>query len=126
MAGSDSPIGAAWPAHIGAKSAWSVVALGTVCTALAFVVFFALVADIGPSRATVFTYVNPAVAVLLGVLLLDEPLTTGIAVGFPLVLVGSVLAARHSGPPTAETPTEAAVPEAVVAETVACANDVRR
>ena len=104
-----------WPAHITAKPAWSVIALGIVCTALAFVVFFALIADIGPSRATVFTYVNPAVAVLLGVLLLDEPFTAGIAVGFPLILVGSVLAARHQPPAS-----EAAVPEAVVGETVAC------
>jgi len=106
-----------WPAHITAKPAWSVIALGVVCTALAFVVFFALIADIGPSRATVFTYVNPAVAVLLGVLLLDEPFTSGIAVGFPLILVGSVLAARHHSPAT-----EAAVPEAIVGETVACAD----
>jgi len=104
-----------WPAHITAKPAWSVIALGIVCTALAFVVFFALIADIGPSRATVFTYVNPAVAVLLGVLLLDEPFTAGIAVGFPLILVGSVLAARHQPPAS-----ESAVPEAIVGETVAC------
>jgi drug/metabolite transporter (DMT)-like permease len=101
-----------WPAHISAKPAWSVITLGVVCTALAFVVFFALIADIGPARATVFTYVNPAVAVLLGVLLLDEPFTAGIAVGFPLILVGSVLAARHA------KSAEAAVPEAVVGDTV--------
>jgi len=106
-----------WPASIGGKEAWSVIGLGIVCTALAFVVFFALIADIGPSRATVFTYVNPAVAVLLGVLLLDEPFTAGIAVGFPLILVGSVLAARRSAAP------EAAVPEAVLAETVACGEE---
>ena len=65
-----------------------------VCTAVAFVLFFALIAAIGPARAVVITYVNPAVAVLLGVLLLDEPLTAGIVIGFPLILLGSVLAAR--------------------------------
>jgi drug/metabolite transporter (DMT)-like permease len=107
-----------WPGSVGAKEAWSVVGLGVVCTALAFVVFFALIADIGPARATVFTYVNPAVAVLLGVLLLGEDFTLGIAVGFPLILIGSVLAARK--PATDARPPDAAVPEAVLADTVAC------
>ncbi len=68
--------------------------LGVVCTALAFLIFFALIGEIGPVRATVITYVNPAVAVTLGVLLLHERLTGGIAVGFVLILAGSVLAAR--------------------------------
>src|SRR3954447_5798837 len=108
-----------WPSSIAAKPAWSVVALGIICTALAFVVFFALIADIGPSRATVFTYVNPAVAVLLGVMLLDEPFTAGIAVGFPLILLGSVLAARRPAP------SDAVLAEAVVAGTVACSEDMR-
>jgi drug/metabolite transporter (DMT)-like permease len=85
-----------WPHSIAANAAWSVVGLGVVCTALAFVVFFALIAAIGPARATVITYVNPAVAVFLGVLLLDERFTLGIAIGFPLILVGSVLAARRA------------------------------
>jgi drug/metabolite transporter (DMT)-like permease len=72
----------------------SIVALATVCTAIAFVVFFALIADIGPRRATVFTYVNPAVAAVAGVLVLDESFTAAMAVGFVLVLAGSVLATR--------------------------------
>lgn len=77
--------------------AWgSVAVLGVVCSALAFLVFFALVAEVGPARTSVITYLNPAVAVLLGVGLLDEPLTTGILVGFPLVLLGSWLATRRS------------------------------
>ena len=70
----------------------SVAALGVICTALAFVLFFQLIAEIGPARSTVITYVNPAVAVLLGVLVLDEPFTAAIGVGFVLVLFGSVLA----------------------------------
>ncbi len=70
------------------------IALGVVCTAIAFLIFFALIAEVGPVRATVITYVNPAVAVTLGVLLLHERLTAGIAVGFVLILAGSVLAAR--------------------------------
>ena len=111
------------PSSVSAEAAWSVVGLGVVCTALAFVVFFALIADIGPSRATVFTYVNPAVAVVLGVLLLNEPFTKGIATGFPLILLGSVLAARRpasGGAVVAET-----VPEAVIADTVSCGDDAR-
>jgi drug/metabolite transporter (DMT)-like permease len=79
-------------------SAWaSMAVLGVLCTALAFVILFALIGEVGAPRAQVITYVNPAVAVVLGVLVLGEPLTLGIAIGFPLVLVGSWLATR-SGP----------------------------
>jgi drug/metabolite transporter (DMT)-like permease len=77
--------------------AWlSVAALGVVCTAVALALFFDLIREVGPQRALVITFVNPAVAVLLGVLLLDEPFTLGLAVGLPLVLVGCVLATRRS------------------------------
>jgi drug/metabolite transporter (DMT)-like permease len=69
-------------------------ALALLCTAAAFLVFFALIAEVGPTRATVITYVNPAVAIALGVLVLNERFTTGMAIGFPLVLLGSVLATR--------------------------------
>jgi len=72
----------------------SVAALAIVCTAIAFLLFFALIAEIGPVRATVITYVNPAVAALLGVTILDESFTVGMGVGFVLVLLGSVLATR--------------------------------
>jgi drug/metabolite transporter (DMT)-like permease len=82
---------ALWPDHLPASAAWSVLGLGVLCTAAAFLVFFALIAEIGPARATVITYVNPAVAVVLGALVLSEPVTLGMAVGFPLVIVGSVL-----------------------------------
>ena len=74
----------------------SLLALGVVCTALALALFFALIREVGPQRALVITFVNPVVAVLLGVLLLDEPFTLGIALGLPLVLVGCVLATRRS------------------------------
>lgn len=82
----------------------SVVALAVVCTAIAFLVFFALIAEVGPVRATVFTYVNPAVAAVLGVAILGEAFTVGMGVGFVLVLVGSVLATR---PTLRATPTGA-------------------
>jgi drug/metabolite transporter (DMT)-like permease len=55
-------------------------------------VFFALIAEVGPVRATVITYINPAVAAVLGVTLLNEHLTRGMAIGFALVLTGCVLA----------------------------------
>jgi drug/metabolite transporter (DMT)-like permease len=70
--------------------------LGIVCTAIAFLLFFALIGEVGPVRATVITYFNPAVALLLGVTLLREPLTIGAVIGFGLILVGSVLATRRS------------------------------
>ncbi|HEY5388270.1 MAG TPA: EamA family transporter [Thermoleophilia bacterium] len=79
------------PASVSAQTVGAVATLALVCTVLAFILFFALIREVGPSRSTVITYVNPLVAVLLGVVLLSEPLTLGIAVGMPLILVGSVL-----------------------------------
>ncbi len=77
--------------------AWgSTILLGALCTALAFIIFFALIAEVGPSRTTLITYVNPAVAVLLGILVLGEPITLGLVIGFPLVLLGSYLATRRA------------------------------
>lgn len=76
----------------------SIAGLGILCTALAFLIFFALIAEIGPVRATVITYVNPAVAAILGVALLGERFTAGMGVGFALVLMGSVLATRRRPP----------------------------
>jgi drug/metabolite transporter (DMT)-like permease len=72
----------------------SVAALGVFCTAIAFILFFKLLAEVGPPRASLITYLNTAVAVLLGVILLGEPLTLGIMLGLPLVLVGSYFASR--------------------------------
>ena len=74
----------------------SMVVLGVVCTALALALFFALIREVGPQRALVITFLNPAVAVLLGVLLLDEPFTLGLAIGLPVILAGCVLATRRS------------------------------
>ena len=72
----------------------SVIGLGVLCTAIAFIIFFKLVAEVGPPRASLITYLNTAFAVLLGVVLLSEPLTIGIAIGLPLVLIGSYFASR--------------------------------
>lgn len=87
-----------WPAHVGIETWSSVAVLSLVCTAGAFVCFYELVKEVGASRATVVTYVNTAIAVVLGIVGLHEPLTIGIAIGFPLVLVGSVLATSARSP----------------------------
>jgi drug/metabolite transporter (DMT)-like permease len=82
-----------WPSKLpSAHVIESVLGLALVCTALAFLLFFALIAEVGPVRATVITYINPAVAAVLGVTLLSEHLTAGMLVGFALVLAGCVLA----------------------------------
>ena len=92
-----SPAGiATMPSSLSAETIGSVAVLSLVCTVVAFLVFFALIREVGPSRSTVITYVNPLVAVLLGVALLGEPFTLGIAVGMPLILVGSVLGTMPS------------------------------
>jgi drug/metabolite transporter (DMT)-like permease len=74
---------------------FAVAVLGVVCTALGFVLFFALITEVGAPRATVITYVNPAVALALGVAVLGEPFTLSIAIGFVLIVLGSVLATRR-------------------------------
>lgn len=89
-----APVAAAtWPsATPSAEALTALAALGVICTAVAFVAFLELIKEVGPTRATVITYVNPAVAVAAGALFLDEELTAGIAVAFTLILAGSVLA----------------------------------
>jgi drug/metabolite transporter (DMT)-like permease len=92
-----APIGVAQlPAALpSAQVVSSVLILGVVCTALAFLLFFALIGEVGPIRATIITYFNPAVALVLGVLLLDEPFTVGLATGFALIAIGSFFATRR-------------------------------
>jgi drug/metabolite transporter (DMT)-like permease len=68
--------------------------LGVVCSAIAFVVFFALIKEIGSTRATLITYPNTLIAILLGVTFLQEPFTPGMMVGVPLVILGSYFATR--------------------------------
>jgi drug/metabolite transporter (DMT)-like permease len=89
------PAALTWP-H--AMPSWRVLAalagLAVVCTAAAFILFFQLIAEVGPARASVITYVNPAVAVALGVSVLGERFTPAMAGAFALILGGSVLATR--------------------------------
>ena len=89
-----------WPSSLPAgRVLLSVIGLAVICTAIAFLLFFALIAEVGPVRATVITYVNPAVAAVLGVTVLGEHVTWGMGVGFMLVLIGCVLA-TGGGPET--------------------------
>jgi drug/metabolite transporter (DMT)-like permease len=82
-----------WPAAFpGTRVLLALLGLGLVCTALGFVVFFALVRAEGPGRAMVFTYFNPPIAVLAGALVLDETITPVTIAAFVLILGGSVLA----------------------------------
>jgi drug/metabolite transporter (DMT)-like permease len=86
-----------WPSHhIDQSAIWSVVALGIFSSGIAFAIFFTLVDIIGVARASLVTYLNTAFAVVLGVIILGEPITTGIIIGLPLVLFGSYLASRKS------------------------------
>lgn len=77
------------------RSVSALVVLAVVCTALAFVVFFALIAEVGPTRAPLITYVNPVVALALGALVLDEQVTGAMLAGIPLILAGCWFATRR-------------------------------
>jgi drug/metabolite transporter (DMT)-like permease len=90
------PAAATWPSEIpSSRVLFAIAALALICTALAFLVFFALIREVGPARALVFTYVNPAVALAAGVLVLHEPITWWNIAGLALILAGSVLATRR-------------------------------
>lgn len=119
----------AWPPAAPSGQVLAALAgLGVICTALAFLLFFKLIEEVGPARSTVITYLNPAVAVALGVTVLGEPLTPAMAVAFVLILAGSVLATRSGTPRRAlpapaagavPAPVGGAVGDAVARETVA-------
>lgn len=84
-----------WPTHeISTAAINSIIGLGVLSTGAAFAAFFTLVSIIGVARGSLVTYLNTAFAVVLGVLILGEPLTIGMALGLPLVLIGSYFASR--------------------------------
>jgi drug/metabolite transporter (DMT)-like permease len=95
-----------WPAHVpSAKVLLSIGGLALVCTAAAFLLFFRLISEAGPTRASVITYINPAIAVSLGVAVLGEKVTPIMLAAFATILVGSVLATRPARA-SAETGTQ--------------------
>jgi drug/metabolite transporter (DMT)-like permease len=73
----------------------SIAVLAGICTAVAFILFAALIKEIGPVRSTVITYINPAVAAVLGILVLNETFTLAMGAGLALVILGSILATRR-------------------------------
>lgn len=92
----------------------SIVTLALVCSAGAFLIMFALIAEIGPVRTTTITYVNPAVAIAAGALVLDERITVWTIVGFVLVLAGSFVVTWRRAPvdaPPGPSSVPATVPE---------------
>ena len=93
---------------------WAIVILAVLCTAAAFLVFGALIDEVGPVRATVITYINPAVAAVLGVLVLHESLTPPMGLGFVLVILGSMLATRRPRSSTVGSGTRASGADAAV------------
>jgi drug/metabolite transporter (DMT)-like permease len=91
-----APAAATWPDEMPPTRV--LVALGglaVICTALAFIVFFALIREVGAARALVFTYINPAVALAAGVIVLNEPLTLWNVAALALIMAGCVLATRR-------------------------------
>ena len=82
----------AWPS---AEVTVSIIVLAVICSALAFLLMVGLIAEIGPVKATTITYVNPAVAIIAGVVVLGERVTVWTVVGFVLVLSGSWLVTRR-------------------------------
>ena len=123
-----------WPdAMPSARALAAIAGLAVACTAVAFLFFFALIAEVGPARATVITYLNPAVAVALGVSILGERFTPAMAGAFALILGGSVLATRSgfrrgtadqapgpAGPEPGPAPDAAPVPAAPAAAAGGC------
>lgn len=87
------------PTRSPTPGAWaSVAALGLVCTAAAFVVYTVLIREAGTSRATVITYINPLVALVLGMTLVDERPGPGAFAGLVLILAGSWLSTGGGRP----------------------------
>jgi drug/metabolite transporter (DMT)-like permease len=72
----------------------SLLALGIGGTGIAFILFYTLIADIGPARAAIVSYVAPAFSIVYGVVLLDESLTLAAVGGLALILAGSWLGAQ--------------------------------
>jgi drug/metabolite transporter (DMT)-like permease len=104
-----APAAATWPTEMpSTRVLLAIAGLAVICTALAFIVFFALIREVGAARALVFTYVNPAVALLAGVVVLNEPLTAWNVAALALILAGCVLATHR--PKTSEAAVTVSTP----------------
>ena len=104
-----APAAMTWPSEMPSTQVLlALTGLAVICTALAFIVFFALIREIGAARALVFTYVNPAVALLAGVIVLSEPLTAWNVAALALILAGCVMATHR--PESSQSAVTASVP----------------
>lgn len=99
-----APAAATWPDEVpSSKVLVALAALAVICTALAFVIFFALIREVGAAHALMITYVNPVVALAAGVIILGEPLTAWNIAGLALILAGLFLATRRTELGTPQT-----------------------
>jgi drug/metabolite transporter (DMT)-like permease len=90
-----------WPSAAPSGGAFAAVAvLGFVCTALALVLMAILIGAAGPARASVITYINPVIALGLGIAFLGESPGAGSLIGLVLILIGSWISTRGSSQST--------------------------
>ncbi|CAJ0786031.1 hypothetical protein LMG19083_01374 [Ralstonia psammae] len=88
-----------WPTQTPAGSVWlHVIGLGTACTGIAYILFFRLVANVGPTRAASVSFLIPVFGVLWGILFLGERLSVNMAIGCAVILLGTSLAAGVLAP----------------------------
>lgn len=93
------PAAYTWPAHMPGLQAWlALLAVGVLCTALAYVLFFRLIDTAGPTRALTVTYLVPMFAIGYGVALLGEPLTWSMLAGALVIMLGTALSTGLLGP----------------------------
>src|SRR5689334_6035600 len=110
-----APAAATWPSEMpSTRVLLALAGLAVICTALAFLVFFALIREVGAARALVFTYINPAVALAAGVLVLHEPLTPWNVAALALIMAGCVLATRRRATDAPDVAAEAAQASPVI------------
>jgi drug/metabolite transporter (DMT)-like permease len=93
----------------------ALLTLGVVCTALAFVLFFALITEVGAARSTLVAYINPVVAVALGAAVLSEPITPLVVVAMLLIVGGSAAGSHRSPEPATSADQDSPVSETAAA-----------
>lgn len=114
-----------WPGQFSLTATLAIAALSALCTAVAFVLLFALIGEVGAYRATIVGYINPAVAVLLGVSVLGEPMSLGMLVSFALIVTGTFLATGRKRDSDHSTSSSGGARESVLPATLLESGDAR-